>query len=123
MIQIHLDFLGIELTALGSDEHHAVGTLVAIECSGSSILQYGYALHFLGRDILDITLDTIYHEERGVAIQTLHTADVEGRIDAGIVAGILQRNQTGTLSQDRVADILGASLVGTLAGDDRHSRS
>ena len=120
MIQIHLDFLGIELTALGSDEHHAVGTLVAIECGGSSILQYGYALHFLGRDILDITLDTIYHEERGVAIQTLHTADVEGRIDAGIVAGILQRNQAGTQSQDRVADILGAALVGTLAGDDRH---
>lgn len=45
-----LDFLGIELTAaFGSDEHHAVGTLVAIECGGSSILQYGYALHFLGR--------------------------------------------------------------------------
>ena len=37
-----------------------------------------------------------------------------------IVAGILQRNQAGTLSQDRVADILGAALVGTLAGDDRH---
>ena len=90
MVQIHLDFLRIELTAFGSDEHHAVGTLVAIECSGSSILQYGYALYFLGRDILDITLDTIYHEKWGIAIQTLHAADVEGRIDAGIVAGILQ---------------------------------
>ena len=55
---------------------------VAIECGGSSILQYGYALHFLGRDILDITLDTIYHEKWGIAIQTLHAADVEGWIDA-----------------------------------------
>ena len=32
----------------------------------------------------------IYHEKWGIAIQTLHAADVEGRIDAGIVAGILQ---------------------------------
>ena len=84
------DILGVILTTLGGDQDGTVGTLIAIEGNGGSILEDTDVIDLVGTDETDITLHTVDENQRGAGAQALEAADVERGILLEVGARSLQ---------------------------------
>ena len=87
-----LDRLAVLHTTLGVDNDNTVDTLVTVECCSCGILKDVHVFNFLGRDSIDITLDTVNYKERGVVVvEGLQATHIESGVGHCIAAGILKR--------------------------------
>ena len=111
--------LAVVLTTLRGDEDCTVGTLIAIEGYSSGILQDRHMVDLISTDKTQIALHTIDENQRRAGAQTLQTTNIERGILFEIRTRFLQRYKTVALSENRVTDILGRTLVHIPAGNHR----
>ena len=113
----------VRLAALRRQKDRTVDPLVAVQRSRRGILQDRHALHLLRRHARDRTLDAVdQHQRRRVAVQRLKATHVERRVHVRHDASSLQRDQTQTLTDDTVANILGLPVPDLLRRDDGYRR-
>ena len=70
----------IILTTLRGDEDGAIGTLIAVEGYGSSILENGNMVHLVRTDDTEVAFHTVDKNQRCAGAQTLKTTDIKRRI-------------------------------------------
>ena len=91
------------LTATGGNHDHAVTALYAIQRCGGRILEYGHGFNLQSGDILHVTGQSIYQQERAVAVQA------QGQFEFGLVgvvgAGAVLYQQTGELAVECIRNI------------------
>ena len=102
---INVDIHFLVYTALGSDDNHTVGTACAPQGRSSTILQHRHALHIIQVQVLDVTGNAVYHNQRVATSE--RTSAAHHQFGCISPSGVLLHNESRNQSVESILNTFG----------------